>query len=88
MLEVKVILHDANGGERKEVATMYITKDGTASDGSGDAPFGNYNAIVSWTYKDGRSRSVETRVEGFERRKSAWALVQTVLEEIAMQRRR
>lgn len=86
MLEVSVIL--CAHGRRKTIATMTIQNDGTASDGSGDSPFGNYDVIAGWTYKDGRSRSAEARVEGFERRKSCWALVQHALEALAEKIRR
>lgn len=37
MLEVKVILHDANTGEVREIARLQI-----ANDGTGDRNYGNY----------------------------------------------
>ena len=83
MLLVSVVLRDANGGRPKELAAVTITNDGSASDGSGNSPFGNYDVRASWQYPDGRTRAAEARVEGFERRKSALALLQHALEAIA-----
>lgn len=80
MLEVKVIFRPASRRGEEQVASVTIVNDGSASDGSGDSPFGNYNVIASWRYKDGRTRSAEARVEGFERRKSALALLQQALD--------
>lgn len=88
MIYVRVMLKDANcAGPVRELAAVAITNDGSASDGSGDSPTGNYNVVASWEYKDGRKREGSARVEGFDRKKSALALVQLAIESLALGQR-
>ena len=78
-IEVVVILRDAVTGEKKQIAHMDIW-----NDASGDSRVGNYHVIAGWTYMDGRSRSAEADVRGFDRSKSCLALLQHCLDELAL----
>jgi hypothetical protein len=74
MLEVKVILHNANTGAVTEIASLTIVNDGT-----GDPPerSGNYDVSGWEAYAPptrGR-RVLEGRVEYHDRRRSVWSLV-------------
>ena len=87
MIVVDVILHPSSGDRPSCLGTLVITNDGTASDGSGDSPFGNYRVVADWDHR-GKPKHVETRVEDFDRRKSALALLQRALEAIAEEQRK
>jgi hypothetical protein len=82
MLIVRIELHSSRTGKSTEIGRMAITNDGTASDGSGDAPRGNY---VVELMRRGRPSTVQrrARVEDFPRRSaSVWALVRRALNAV------
>ena len=75
MLEVKVILHNANTGEVSEIGRMVIINDGS---GTG---VGNYTVSGWHEPPPARGRIPFTsRVEGHDRRKPVWQLVAKAVE--------
>ena len=77
MINVTVAFDPSQGGPRQILGYITLTNDGTASDGSGDAPIGNYTVAQY----DARGKClVDTHLEGFQRRQGWRALLRKALE--------
>lgn len=75
---VELVPHGVESRKRT-LATMEIANDGTASDGSGNSEFGNYNGVLHAEYTPPAGR--KGRVTNFARRKqSVWSLVGAFLK--------
>ena len=72
MLDMTVTYHPAQGGPPQILARLTIINDGTASDGSGDAPIGNYDVVQQ---NGTGAQPQETRVERFRRARRWRALL-------------
>lgn len=84
MIRVTVELISARTGEKSHLGTMLIANYGTASDGSGDASVGNYDATL---LGKAHQRWRRARVTDFPRKRLlVWDLMFRVLKNVVGKR--
>lgn len=80
MIEFVAILHPATGRDSEQLAVITITNDGSESDGSGDAPYGNYDVRASWKLRrSGEWRSTTVGFGPFDRGRDVLFLLRDAL---------
>lgn len=80
MIRVEVWYEPAQGTRRQLVGEVKVTNDGSASDGSGDSPTGNYRVEAGWLPRDEtRWKRKLGRVENFTRQQGVLVLLRQAL---------
>jgi hypothetical protein len=80
VIRVEVWYEPAQGTRRQLVGEVKVTNDGSASDGSGDSPTGNYRVEAGWLPRgETRWERKFARVENFARRHGVLVLLRQAL---------
>lgn len=84
MIRVEVWYEAATSTRRELVGEVKVTNDGSASDGSGDSPMGNYQVDARWLPRGKkRWKKVSTRIENFARHHGVLVLLRQAFLELS-----